>query len=71
MNPTEAAEKKLNQFAASNKSPALQKYLKLSQQSLVASTAATKMEDALKMGPHTFLGGVEADLAELCIGSKQ
>jgi hypothetical protein len=29
------------------------------------------MDDALKIGPHTFFGGVEADLAELCIGSKQ
>jgi hypothetical protein len=71
MNPTEAAERNLSQFAASSKSPVLKKYLMLSQQSLVASTAATKMEDALKIGPDTFLGGVEADLAELCIGSKQ
>jgi hypothetical protein len=71
MNPTEAAERKLSQFAAENKSPALKKYLKLSQQSLVASTAATKMEDALKIGPDTFLAGMEADLAELCIGSKR
>lgn len=71
MNPTEAAERQLGQFATSNKSPALQKYLKLSQQSLVASTVATKMEDALKIGPDTFLGGLEAGLAELCIGSKR
>lgn len=71
MNPTEAAERKHSQFAASNKSPVLKKYLMLSQQSLVASTAATKIEDALKITPDTFLGGVEADLAELCIGSKQ
>ena len=71
MNPTEAAERKHSLFAASNKSPALQKYLMLSQQSLVASTAATKMEDALKITPDTFLDGLEADLAELCISSKQ
>ncbi len=71
MNPTEAAERKHSQFAASNKSPVLQKYLALSQQSLVASTAATKMEDAPKIGPDTFLGGIEADLAELCVSSKQ
>lgn len=70
LNPTEAAERKLSLFATSNKSPVLKKYLVLSQQSLVASTAATKMEDALKMEPDTYLGGVEADLAELCISSK-
>jgi hypothetical protein len=29
------------------------------------------MDDALKIGPHTFFGGVETDLAELCIGSRQ
>jgi hypothetical protein len=29
------------------------------------------MDDALKIGPHTFFGGVETDLAELCIGAKQ
>jgi hypothetical protein len=71
MNPTEVAERKLSQFATENKSPALKKYLELSRQSLVASTAATKMEDALKIGPDTFLGGMETDLAELCIGSKR
>jgi hypothetical protein len=71
MNPTEAAERRLSQFATENKSPVLKKYLELSQQSLVASTLATKIEDALKLGPDTFVGGMEADLAELCIGSKR
>jgi hypothetical protein len=71
MNPTEASEREHSLFAASNKSPVLKKYLMLSQQSLVASTAATRMEDALKITPDTFLGGVEVDLAELCISSKQ
>ena len=71
MNPTEAAEDKIETFLAANKSPGLKKYLKLSQQSLAASAAATKKDDALKIGPHTFFGGVETDLAELCIGAKQ
>jgi len=71
MNPTEAAEDKIEKFLAANKSPALKKYLKLSQQSLAARAAATKMDDALKIGPHTFFGGVETDLAELCIGLRQ
>jgi hypothetical protein len=71
MNPTEAAERRLSQFATENKSPVLKKYLELSQQSLVASTLATKIEDALELGPDTFVGGMEADLAELCIGSKR
>ena len=71
MNPTEAAEEKIDKFVAASKSPALKKYLKLSQQSLAASVAATKKEEARKAGPSAFFGGVEADLAELCIGPKK
>jgi hypothetical protein len=49
----------------------LKKYLALSEKSLAVSTAATKIEDAWKVGPHTFFGGVETELAELCIVSKR
>jgi hypothetical protein len=71
MNPTEAAEEQLDKYIAANKSPALKKYLALSEKSLAVSTAATKIEDAWKVGPHTFFGGVETELAELCIVSKR
>ncbi len=69
-NPTEATEEKIDKFVAASKSPALKKYLKLSQQSIAASVAAMKKEDARKAGPSAFFGGVEADLAELCIGPR-
>jgi len=70
MNPTEATQEKVDKFVAPSKSPALKKYLKLSQQSIAASVAAMKKEDARKAGPSAFFGGVEADLAELCIGPR-
>jgi len=69
--PDGSRGRKDREIPGANKSPALKKYLKLSQQSLAASAAATKKDDALKIGPHTFFGGVETDLAELCIGAKQ
>jgi hypothetical protein len=71
LNPTEAAEEKAGKFLAANKSRALKRFTELSQQSLAASAAATKMEDLTKAGSDVFIGGVEADLAELCIGAKQ
>ena len=71
MNPTEAAEEKVDKFVAASKSPALKKYLKLAQQSVAANVAAMKKEETSKAGPGAFFGGVEADLAELCIGAKQ
>jgi hypothetical protein len=71
LDPTEAAEKKYSQFNRTSTSSALKKFLKLSQQSLIASTAATNTDDLAKASPSAFFGGVEADLAELCIGPKQ
>jgi hypothetical protein len=71
MNPTEAAEAKVDKFVAASKSPALKKYLKLAQQSVAANGAAMKKEEASKAGPGAFFGGVETDLAELCIGSQR
>jgi hypothetical protein len=71
INPTEAAEAKVDKFVAASKSPALKKYLELAQQSVAANVAAMKKEEAAKASPSAFFGGVEADLAELCIGPKQ
>jgi hypothetical protein len=68
MNPTEATEAEVDKFVEANKSAALKKFQKLSQQSIVASGAATKLELVRKTGPLEFLNGIEADLAELCIG---
>jgi hypothetical protein len=71
VSPADAAEEKLDKFLSASKSPALKKFNDLSQQSLVASGAATKLEDLAKAGPGVFLDGVESDLAELCIGPKK
>lgn len=71
LNPAEATEEKVEKFLAASKSPALKKYLKLSQLSVAANVAAMKKEETSKAGPSAFFGGVEADLAELCIGPKQ
>jgi hypothetical protein len=68
MNPAEATEAEVDKFIEANKSTALKKFQKLSQQSLVASGAATKLELVRKTGPLEFLNGIETDLAEICIG---
>src|SRR5262249_26254429 len=68
MNPTEAAEADVDKYVEANNTAALKKFQKLSGQSLAASSAATKLERARKTGPLEFLDGIDADLAELCIG---
>jgi hypothetical protein len=68
MNPTEATEGEVDKFIGTNKSAALKKFQKLSQQSLAASGMATKLELVRKAGPLEFLNGIDTDLAELCIG---
>src|SRR5689334_16731441 len=49
LNPTEAAEEKIDKFLAANKSSALKKYSELSQKSHDARAASTKVDDALKI----------------------
>lgn len=71
MNPTDAAEAAVDKYLATNKSAALTKFVKLSEQSVVASGAAAKLERMAKTGPLEFLDGLDADLAELCIGPKK
>ena len=57
---SEAAEAAAEKFAAKNRSKALKRFLKLSEQAAAAGNAAPPL-------PYTFFGGVESDLAELCI----
>lgn len=71
LDPTEAAEAELDRYLAANKSAALKKFEKLSQQSLVASGEAARREQVKKTGPLEFFDGIDADLAELCIGPKK
>jgi hypothetical protein len=69
-NPTEATEKKLDKFLGSTKSPALARYLALSEQSAAATKAAIAKDKVPPGGPLAFFRGVETDLAEICIGLK-
>ena len=68
--PTEAAEATADKFVASRKSPALKRYLDLSDQATAAMTASMDKEKIKTTAPHNLLAGIEADLAELCIGKR-
>jgi hypothetical protein len=65
--PTEDSEKGLKDFMAGHQSPALKRFLKLSEDAADAMTGAINTEKAEKMGPATFFRGVESDLAEICV----
>jgi hypothetical protein len=70
-NPTEAAEEALDEYVAANKSATLERFLTLSEQAAEAMQGAIKKERVILVGPGTFYRGIEADLAELCIGSRR
>jgi hypothetical protein len=65
--PTEASEKELKEFAATHQSPALKRFLKLSEDAADATSAAIKTDQMPTAGPQAFFQGVETDLAELCV----
>jgi hypothetical protein len=66
-NPTEKAEEALEQFAASNPSPQLKRFLELSEIAADALNTSFNKRVALTWGPSTYYRGVETDLAEFCI----
>lgn len=70
LNPTEVAEQKLDDFVAARTSPALRRFLELSDQAAAAKPAAIRKDRIAMTGPHDFFRGVEADLAEMCIGPR-
>ena len=74
-NPIDATEKAVDKFLASKKSAALDRYLDLSdhvQAAVAASTASmTKDQSAKFLRVLDFFKGVEVDLAELCIGTRE
>lgn len=71
LDPTDAADAAVDKYIAASKSTALRRYIKLSEQSNAATGEATKLEQVRKNGPLEFLDGIDADLAELCIGPKK
>ncbi len=70
-NPTETAEAAEQEFYDKTKAPQLQRYLELIEAVTIASTKATNLEKVAQLGPKAFFGGVERDLAELCIGARE
>ncbi len=69
LNPTDATEAKLEEFAGKSRSKALNRFLQLSEQAGAAEAAAIKKISSPPPLPHTFFKGVENELAELCIRS--
>ena len=70
-NPTEKVEAALDTFVeGKKKSASLQRFLALSEKSAEAIKVSIKRDEARQAGPRAFFGGVEADLAELCIGKR-
>ena len=70
MNPGEAAEEKLDKFTSASKSAALKRYLALTEQDAAARKAAIRKDQLTQPVPSILFGGVEADLAELCIAGR-
>ncbi|RXT48433.1 hypothetical protein [Bradyrhizobium betae] len=69
LNPADATEEKLEEFAGKSRSKALKRFLQLSEQAGAAQAASIKKIPSPPPLPHTFFKGVETDLAELCIRS--
>jgi hypothetical protein len=65
--PTEASERDLKEFVAAHPSPALKRFLKLSEDAADATTAAINTDQAEKAEPAAFFHGIEADLTEICV----
>lgn len=68
--PTDAAEAALEAFEKANKSASFVVFLSLTRKATDAMTASIKTDQALVSGPATFFGGVESDLAALCVGKR-
>jgi hypothetical protein len=68
-NPAERVEQELEEIEAKSTSPELRRFRDLGDKAAEALQAALKTREALTVGPGTYFRGVEADLAELCIGA--
>jgi hypothetical protein len=70
-NPSEAAEAALEKYVASTKSSSLRRYLALAEKFAAAQTPAVTLEQAATLiVPKVYFGGVEDELAALCIGKR-
>jgi hypothetical protein len=72
INPTEATEQALERFvAAKKKSRPLNRFLDLAEATDEALVKALNPEFTRNWGPASIYRGVEADIAEICIGPRQ
>lgn len=69
-NPTDDAEAALEKLVSASKSAPLRRFLALGEKNAAAVKAAIKPAEAAQAGPAAFVGGVETDLAALCIGKR-
>jgi hypothetical protein len=69
-NPSDATEQALIKYVESKKSPALDRFLDLSDQAAAASRASIRTDMAASLGPSMLFKGLDADLAGLCIGLR-
>ena len=67
-NPSDKVEEALEAFVkGKSKSASLRRFLALSAKLTEAIKVSIKRDEARQAGPRAFFGGVETDLAELCI----
>ena len=69
-NPTEAAEAAEQEFYDKTDAPQLQRYLELLHATNIATQKAINLEKVAQLSPKAIFGGVETDLAGLCIGPR-
>lgn len=68
--PDEAAKAAVRSFVDQHPSREIDRYLDLVDAMQAARPKGVIKELALKLGPTSYFAGVEADLAELCIGQR-
>ena len=71
-NPTEKVEAQLEQFLKVNTSPQVRRYIELNEQVAAALAASLNTEHTRNnFSPAALFGGVEKDLAALCVARPQ
>jgi len=69
-NPIESAEEAEQEFYDKTDAPQLKRYLELIEAVTIATNKAINLEKAQQFSPRLVFGGVERELAELCIGAR-
>lgn len=67
VDPAEKNEEEIEKLIKESKTPEVKRFAELSEIVAAATLDAFDQKKALEWGPGTFFGGVEKDLAELCV----